>query len=161
MGFFDKIFGIQTEEEKARILLSRPSNLYSRGDNDIFCEISDEILICEIFCHTEMGYVPRQFEKLTPDLLMLVGDFAGSTNVRNDAGRFAYDIIYDRNEEKYIFDKEVIIDAVKQFRDIEALMRVRARANSKCYPNPRINDDEIYAQIASAANQRIGQLTDK
>lgn len=163
MGLFDKVFGSNKSSGKkvdknAKILLGRSSNSYSRGDDEIFSKISDEILICEIYCHSEMSYLPRQFDKLTPDLLLLVGDFAGNTNVRNDAGRYAYDILYDKEKERYVFDKDVIINAIKQFDDIGALQRVRSRASSKCSPNPRINNNEIYAEIVAVAGERIKEL---
>ena len=164
MGLFDKVFGSNKScgkgDKNAKILLGRSSNSYSPGDDKIFSKISDEVLICEVWCHTEITYLPRQFHKLTPDLLLLVADFAGNTNVRNDAGSYAYDILYDKEKERYVFDKDIIINAIKQFDDIGALQRVRSRASSKCPPFPHINNNEIYAEINAVADERIKELTE-
>lgn len=146
---------IKDDKNLASLFYLDKPNEQSRESRKIFPKVSDELILTEMLCYTEIEYgLSEYYQKLNPDLLMLVSDFAPNSMNRIAASKVRGEMVgYEAP-----FDVNVIIDAINHFNNKQALINVKKRAHSCCPPFSYIDDVATYFKIEKVAQERIDQI---
>lgn len=149
------IVKIKEDKNLASLFYLRKPNQRDSDSNKIISKVSDELILTEMLCYTEIEYgLHDYYQKLNPDLLMLVGDFAPNSMNRSAASKVRSEMV----GKEAPFDENVIIDAINHFNNKQSLINVKDRAHSRCPPFSKIDDNAIYDKIEKTAEERINQI---